>query len=79
MLHPRWPHHQTDFPGGTMKLDPESIVVESFNVSQPDVPFAGGDSVKCSIIHTCATCTVRTWYRVTKGSSPSAGAQRLKY
>ncbi|HYR12356.1 MAG TPA: hypothetical protein VEQ60_31505 [Longimicrobium sp.] len=39
-----------------MKLDPESIVVDSFNMSEPDQPIAGGDSVKCSIIHTCATC-----------------------
>jgi len=38
-----------------MKLDPESITVESFDVSQAD-ELVAGDSVKCSIIHTCATC-----------------------
>jgi hypothetical protein len=38
-----------------MRLDPDSLTVESFDVSQPDQPI-GGDSVKCSIINTCATC-----------------------
>lgn len=39
-----------------MKLNPDSIIVESFNVSQAEEPIAGDDSVKCSIIHTCDTC-----------------------
>lgn len=39
-----------------MKLDPDSIVVDSFNLSEPSQPIGGGDSRYCSLINTCATC-----------------------
>jgi hypothetical protein len=47
-----------------MKLDPQSLTVDSFDlgqdgpsaVLQPGAPLGPGDSRYCSLINTCATC-----------------------